>query len=160
MPEPVRYHRGHFPPAELNWPELIPMLSPAAAALARYDGMLEAIPNPELLLSPLGMFEALLSSRIEGTQATMGEVLEFEAEDEAERATAERRDDLQEVVNYRLAMRLAEKLLTSLPLSRRVILQIHAQLLAGVRGEDRARGRFRTVPNWIGPPGCPVEEAR
>jgi hypothetical protein len=71
---PVLYHYGRFPPAAaLDWPRLIPLIGPAAAAVARYDGILSAIPNPALLLSPLTTQEAVLSSRIEGTQATMGE---------------------------------------------------------------------------------------
>ena len=77
---PVFYHEGKFPPDDLiDWPRLIPFLGTAAAAVARYDGMLAAIPNPGVLLAPLFTQEAVLSSRIEGTQATMGEVLEFEA---------------------------------------------------------------------------------
>lgn len=74
----VYYHRGDFPPESLNWMDLIPLLGPASGAVARYDGTLSAIPNASLLLSPLTTQEALLSSRIEGTQATMGEVLEYE----------------------------------------------------------------------------------
>ena len=69
---PVHYHEGRFPPEpRLDWPKLIPLIGPAAAAVARYDGMLGATPNPDV-------------PRIEGTQATMGEVLEFEAGREPE----------------------------------------------------------------------------
>ncbi len=81
MTAPVRYHMGSFPPRRLDWEALIPLLGPSAAAIARYDGALAALPNAEVLLSPLTTQEAVLSSRIEGTQATFGEVLEFEAED-------------------------------------------------------------------------------
>ena len=77
---PVRYHSGAFPPSNLDWLQLVPLLGPASAALARYDGVLSAIPNPQVLLSPLTTQEAVLSSRIEGTVATMTEVLEYEAE--------------------------------------------------------------------------------
>ncbi len=76
---PVRYQLGSFPPGNLDWPQLVPLLGPASAAIARYDGALAAVPNPMVLLSPLTTQEAVLSSKIEGTQATMGEVLEFEA---------------------------------------------------------------------------------
>lgn len=76
----VNYQLGDFPPEQLDWPQLIPLLGPASAAVTRYDGTLAAIPNASVLLSPLTTQEAVLSSRIEGTQATMGEVLEFEAE--------------------------------------------------------------------------------
>jgi Fic family protein len=154
---PVRYHEGGFPPESLDWPRLIPLIGPAAAAIARYDGMLSAVPNPALLLSPLTTQEAVLSSRIEGTQATMGEVLEFEAGREV--ASPERREDIQEVLNYRAAMREAEGLLMRLPLSQRVIREAHRVLLAGVRGENKAPGEYRRIPNWIGPRGCSIDEA-
>ena len=73
--QPVQYHIGRFPPANLDWEKLIPLrLGPTTAAVARYDGTLAAIPNPRVLLGPLTTREAVLSSRIEGTQATMGEV--------------------------------------------------------------------------------------
>ncbi|MCK4593977.1 Fic family protein [bacterium] len=153
----VHYHEGRFPPPTLDWPTLIPLLGPAAASLARYDGMLAAIRNPEILLSPLTTQEAVLSSRIEGTQATMGEVLEFEAGQKA--ASPERRDDIYEVLNYRKAMRKAEELLMELPLSQRVVRETHRVLLSGVRGQNRSPGEYRRMPNWIGPPGCRIEEA-
>jgi Fic family protein len=154
----VPYHEGRFPPAVLDWPRLIPLLGPAAAAVARYDGMLAAVPNPAVLLAPLTTQEAVLSSRIEGTQATMGEVFEFEAGQEA--ASPERREDIQEVLNYRAAMREAERLLADVPLSQRVLREAHKVLLAGVRGQNKSPGEYRRIPNWIGPPGCTVETAR
>jgi Fic family protein len=154
---PVLYHEGRFPPGNLDWPALIPLLGPAAAAIARYDGMLAAIPNPSVLLSPLTTQEAVLSSRIEGTQATMGEVLEFEAGQKA--ASPERRDDIREVLNYRAAMREAERLLAELPFSQRVIREAHGVLLSGVRGQHRSPGEYRKIPNWIGPPGCTIDDA-
>ena len=154
----VHYHTGRFPPdGRLNWPRLVPFIGPATAAVARYDGMLAAIPNPSILLAPLTTREALLSSRIEGTQATMGEVLEFEAGQEPE--SPARRDDIHEVLNYRAAMRKAEQMLEELPLSLRVVREAHSVLLRGVRGEGKAPGAYRRIPNWIGPPGCTVDEA-
>jgi Fic family protein len=157
---PVHYHLGGFPPPQLDWQQLIPLLGPANASLARYDGLLEGIPNPAVLLSPLSSQEAVLSSRIEGTQATLAEVLEFEADAEASTLPQERRDDIREVQNYRHAMRQAVDLLDTLPLSLRVIKTLHATLLSGVRGNDKAPGEFRKIPNWIGPKGRPIEEAR
>jgi len=154
----VAYHEGRFPPAMLDWSRLIPLLGPAAAAVARYDGMVAAVPNPGVLLAPLTTQEAVLSSRIEGTQATMGEVLEFEAGQQA--ASPERREDIHEVLNYRAAMREAERLLATLPLSQRVVREAHKVLLAGVRGENKSPGDYRRIPNWIGPPGCTIENAR
>lgn len=151
---PVPYHEGKFPP-ELDWASLVPFIGPASAAIARYDGILTAIPNPALLLSPLTTQEAVLSSRIEGTHATMGEVLEYEAGQAP--ATAERRDDIHEVLNYRRAMYVATQALGELPLSGRVIRQAHEKLLEGVRGQNKAPGEFRRTQVWIGPPGCTPE---
>lgn len=155
---PVLYHERRFPPATIDWPKLIPLLGPAAAAVARYDGMLAAVPNPGVLLAPLTTQEAVLSSRIEGTQATMGEVLEFEAGQEA--VSPERREDIREVLNYRAAMREAERLLATLPISQRVVREAHKVLLAGVRGQNKSPGEYRRIPNWIGSPGCTIETAR
>ncbi len=155
----VHYHEGRFPPDErLDWPKLVPFIGPAAAALARYDGMLAAIPNPGVLLAPLTTREAVLSSRIEGVQATMGEVLEFEAGREP--ASPERREDIGEVLNCRAAMRRAEEMLDELPLSQRVVREAHSVLLAGVRGQGKSPGAYRRIPNWIGPPGCTIDDAR
>ncbi len=158
--KPVRYHAGHFPPARLDWNELISLLGPTAAAIARYDGTLAAVPNASVLLSPLTTQEAVLSSRIEGTQATFGEVLEFEAQGAAADVSPERREDIREVLNYRRALREAERLLAKLPLSRRVITSAHRVLMDGVRGHGKAPGALRRVPNWIGPSGCTEAQAR
>lgn len=156
---PVPYHLGQFPPAVFDWPQLIPLIGPANAALARYDGLLTAIPNAAVLLAPLTTQEAVLSSRIEGTQATMGEVLEYEAAG-PDALDPTKQEDIEEVLNYRRAMRQATEEMQKLPLCNRMIKTVHETLLAGVRGHDKARGRFRTIPNYIGVMGRPVEEAR
>lgn len=155
---PVKYHTGKFPPVEIDWSRLVPLIGPANAALARYDGLLSAIPNAAILLSPLTTQEAVLSSRIEGTQATMGEVLEYEAGKEAVDPAKEA--DIHEVLNYRKGMREAVEALDKLPLCGRVIMRAHATLLSGVRGHDKARGKYRPIQNYIGKPGRPIEEAR
>ena len=155
----VRYHEGRFPPDDrIDWPKLIPFIGPAAAAAARYDGMLAAIPNPGVLLAPLTTQEAVLSSRIEGTQVTMGEVLEFEAGREP--ASPGRRGDIREALNYRAAMRRAEEMLDELPLTQRVVREAHSVLLAGVRGQGKSPGAYRRIPNWIGPSGGVIDDAR
>jgi len=100
----------------------------------------------------------VLSSKIEGTQATLGEVLEFEAAEET--ATGEKRDDIQEVLNYRRAMHYAVENLKELPLSQRVVRNIHQVLMQGVRGDNKTPGEYRRIPNWIGPAGCTMETAR
>jgi Fic family protein len=160
MSQPVQYHYDKFPPKNIDWSKLIPLIGPASAALARYDGTLSAIPNVTVLLSPMTTQEAVLSSRIEGTQATMGEVLEYEAEGDSEGISKERKADINEIVNYRQAMVHAIQLLEELPLCQRVIKEAHRVLLEGVRGSDKSPGEYRKNPNWIGPPGCPIEEAR
>ena len=158
---PVHYHAGCFPPRpsrDLDWSVLTPLIGPATAAIARYDGMLAAAPNSSVLLAPLREREAVLSSRIEGTQATVGEVLLFGAGQQA--PSAERRDDVIEVVNYRKAMRRAEEMLATLPLCQRVVREAHQVLMSGARGESKAPGEYRRAQNWIGPPNCKIEEAK
>jgi Fic family protein len=90
----------------------------------------------------------------------MGEVLEFEADGDAPGLSEARRNDIREVLNYRAAMRMAEKLLATLPLSQRVVRESHKVLLDGVRGQGKSPGEYRRIPNWIGPAGCTVEQAR
>ncbi len=156
---PVYYHDGRFPPDErLDWQRrLVPLLGPTYSALARYDGMLSAVPDSKILLAPLSTQEAVFSSRIEGTQATMGQVLEFEARGMVKSPTS--RGDVLEVIQYRRAMWHAESMLQKLPLSLRVIRESHQVLLDSGRGRQRSPGAYRRIQNWIGPPGCPVEEA-
>ncbi len=152
------YHEGRFPPLQISWERLIPLVGPANAAIARYEGLLHGIPNAQVLLSPLASQEAVLSSRIEGTQATLGEVLEFEATQES--SSPEKRHDIQEVLNYRHALRHAVDAMKTLPLSQRVIRDAHRVLMQGVRGENKSPGEYRRTANWIGPPGCSANEAR
>jgi len=157
---PMKYHAGHFPPQHLDWPRLVPLLGPASAALARYDGLLAAVPNASILLAPLTTQEAVLSSRIEGTQATMGEVLEYEAGGNLEAVAPEKEADIEEVLNYRRALRQAVNLMQKLPLCGRLLKEVHSTLLAAVRGHDKGRGTYRTIQNYIGVYGRPIEDAR
>lgn len=159
----VQYHLGAFPPvdADLNLAVLFPLIGPANAAVARYEGVLSGIPNPGVLLSPLTSQEAVLSSRIEGTQATLGEVLEFEASKGGDDESTPKKADIREVLNYRRALNEAESLMAAgLPLSQRLIKRVHAVLMDGVRGRNKSPGEYRKIPNWIGPEGCPIENAR
>lgn len=153
----ITYHYGKFPPPNLEWDRIIPLIGPASAAIAYYDGILGGIPKADILLAPLTTQEAVLSSRIEGTQATMGEVLEYEAG--TSEFHGERKSDIHEILNYRRAMREAEHRLHELPLSQRLLREIHQTLMSGVRGQKRAPGEYRKTLNWIGPPGCKIEEA-
>lgn len=157
--KPVHYHLGKFPPKELDWPKLIPLIGPASAGLARYDGLLSAIPNAHVLLSPLTTQEAVLSSKIEGTHVTIGEVLEIEAGGESEAITQPKRDDAEEVLNYRKAMRACTAEMKQRPLSQQMLRTAHGMLMQGVRGRDKSPGSYRKDQNWIGPKGCTIEEA-
>ena len=160
MNQPTNYHEGRFPPETLDLDRLTPLIGPANAALARYDGMLAAIPNANVLLSPLTTQEAVLSSRIEGTQSTMGEVLEYEAKGGNGDPENAKEADIVEVLNYRRALNHATNMLEDLPLSQRVILQSHELLLDGVRGHGKSPGAYRKIPNWIGSRGAGIESAR
>lgn len=160
MTVPVRYHSGKFPPTSLDWPRLLPLIGPANAAIARYEGVLHGVPNPNVLLSPLTAQEAVLSSRIEGTQATLGEVLEFEAEGALDDESTPKKADIHEVLNYRQALNEATRLLATLPLSQRLICRTHEVLMQGVRGRNKAPGEYRRIANWIGAEGCSIENAR
>lgn len=144
-------------PGKLDWEGLISLIGPANRALANFDGVLYGLPNADVLLSPLTIREAVLSSKIEGTQATLGEVLKYEA---GERTGEEARQvDIQEILNYRRALRLAEEELKTRPFNLNLLLKIHGVLLDSVRGLNKGRGRFRTIQNWIGAPGCTIDQA-
>ncbi|HMU53176.1 MAG TPA: Fic/DOC family N-terminal domain-containing protein [Geminicoccaceae bacterium] len=158
MSGPVRYHLGGFPPAAIDWARLVPLIGRANAALARYDGLVAAIPNASILLSPLTTQEAVLSSKIEGTNVTMGEVLEIEAGADAE-VTQPKRDDAEEIRNYRTALSFAAKAVTERPLTPHLLREVHALLMDGVRGRNKDPGTFRNEQNWIGQAGCPIEQA-
>jgi len=154
----VKYYLpDELPVRELDYGYLIRLVGDTNAELARYDGLLQGIINPEVLLSPLTTQEAVLSSKIEGTQATLDEVLKHEAgmlltDDQKQK-------DVQEIVNYRKVLILAEKELKNRPLSLLLIRQMHFELMQSVRGQDKNPGEFRKKQNWIGRPGTPIEQA-
>ncbi|MBW2618341.1 MAG: Fic family protein, partial [Deltaproteobacteria bacterium] len=109
------YRPQVLPLKKIDWLSLLSLIGPASAAVARYDGMLQTMVNPEVMLSPMLTQEAVLSSRIEGSQATMQEVLEFEAEPKKE-IEPSKRADFQEVINYRNAVRHAVTSLGNRPI--------------------------------------------
>ncbi|NOZ40100.1 MAG: Fic family protein [Planctomycetes bacterium] len=145
-----------LPITSLDYSQLIGLVGQANAAIARYDGMLQSVVNPTILLSPLTTNEAVLSSKIEGTQATLDEVLEHEA---GQSYDEEKTKDIQEIVNYRLALTLASETLEERPLTLSLLQHIHGILLNSVRGQHKSPGEFRKDQNWIGPSGCTQEEA-
>ena len=146
-----------LPIRDIAWEPLIPLIGRASRSIALYDGILYGVPNPEVLLSPLTTQEAVLSSRIEGTQATLGEVLKFEAGDEPKLES--RRLDILEIINYRRTLRYAESALKAKPSNLNLLLELHSILLDSVRGRDKGRGTFRRIQNWVGAPGTPIEQA-
>ncbi len=111
--------------------------------------------NPHLLLRPFIKREAVYSSRIEGTQATLGELLAAEAGAVVDRSP----DDLREVGNYVMALEYGVKRLKDLPLSLRLVKELHEKLMKGVRGEIATPGEFRRSQNWIGAPGSTLMNA-
>lgn len=147
-----------LPLQNLDWVKFVSLIGKANAELARYDGILQGVINPHVLLSPLTTNEAVLSSRIEGTQASLVEVLEFEASPRVAIET-EKQKDIQEIINYRKAIGMAVNWLTKKPITLNMIKEEHSVLLDSVRGKDKGRGRFRAVQNWIGKHGTPIEQA-
>ena len=150
------YTPSELPLTDLDFRRLLPLVGQANAALARYDGLLQGIPNPAVMLSPLTTQEAVLSSKIEGTQATVDEVLEQEAGLLKE---GEKFLDIQEISNYRQALYSAREHLKDYPIRLSFVRELHRILMSSVRGQDKTPGAFRLDQNWIGKHGCVMEHA-
>jgi Fic family protein len=137
-------------PPELKWtPRLIGLLSDADRLIGRLAGEGGRLPNPHVLIRPFVQREAVLSSKIEGTQATLGELLASEAGAVVERSP----EDLREVSNYVIALEHGISRLKRLPIGVRLIRELHEKLMRNVRGQHAAPGHFRKIQNWIGLPG-------
>ena len=146
----------HPLPPEIKWSrELVHALSDADRLIGKLAGEGRRLPNPHLLMRPFLAKEAVLSSKIEGTQATLGELLASEAGAVVERSP----DDLREVGNYVTAMEHGVKLLKKLPISLRFVRELHGKLMHKVRGELATPGEFRHTQNWIGVPGSTIMTA-
>jgi Fic family protein len=142
-----------LPPA-IEWDtELVSQVSRADLAVGTLSGLGETLPNPHLLIYPFIRREAVLSSRIEGTQSSLSDLLLFEA------TQVEKQRDVKEVQNYVRAMEYGLKRLNELPLSLRFIRELHGILMEGVRGQQSTPGEFRQSQNWIGPAGATLNEA-
>lgn len=142
------------PPLELD-PELLKLLEEAVGELGRLDGVAKVIPDPDFFVSMYVRREAVLSSQIEGTESTLEDLLELELE-------SDRRDpfsDAYEIVNYVHAMNFGLERIQTLPLSLRLIREIHKELLRGGRGSKATPGEFRRTQNWIGPEGATLKQA-
>jgi len=131
------------------------LLSQADRALAKLDGITTVLPNPDLFIGMYVKKEAILSSQIEGTQASLEGVLEFEA-------NLTPKGDVQgvlEVINYIKALNYGIQRLKEFPMSLRLIREVHKLLIEGTRGTHRTPGEFRRSQNWIGPPGATLNDA-
>lgn len=143
----------------LDWP-LMNALSEADRALGQLAGLGRTVPNPHLLIGPFVRREAVLSSRIEGTRADIADLYAYEARQlPLSGMEAPPETDVREVLNYVNALEYGLERLNTLPVSLRLIRELHERLLAGVRGEHATPGEFRRTQNWIGPPGCTLKEA-
>lgn len=144
----------HPLPPKLEWDNsLVSLISKADLALGTLSGLGENLPNTHLLIYLFIRREAVLSSRIEGTQSSLSDLLLFEA------TKLEKQRDVKEVQNYVHAIEYGLKRLEELPLSLRLIRELHNILMEEVRGERVTPGEFRQSQNWIGPPGCTLNEA-
>jgi Fic family protein len=145
-------------PPRVQWtPELVTVLSDANQAIGQLQGVGFQLPNPSLLITPFIRREAEMSSRIEGTQASIEQLYLFEVE---ERRIESKVPDVREVYNYTRALEYGLKRSQELPVCLRMICELHEILLKDVRGQQRAPGQFRKVQNWIGTQRCPIEQAR
>lgn len=133
--------------------ELIDLLTQANRRVGILQGISKQVPDVDLFVSMYVRKEALLSSQIEGTQATLDDILDPNLEDNTNR-------EVEEVINYIKASTYAKKRLNELPISNRLLKEIHEVLLAGVRGSEKNPGEFRRSQNWIGPQGGTLKEAR
>lgn len=147
----------HPLPPVISWSGgLVAALSKADRALGELAGLASMLPNPNLLIQPLLRREAVLSSRIEGTRASLRDLYAFEA---VQLTLFEFPEDVKEVQNYVLALQYGLERLATLPVSLRLMRELHAQLLKGVRGEQWTPGEFRRSQNWIGAPGSTIQTA-
>jgi len=151
----AEYHVGKFPPSSVDYGKLIGALSRSSSALARYDTRLEGLHNKELLLAPLRNSEAVVSSRMEGTVATLDEVLEIQADaDDDETGDAAQNENYRseaiEVFSYTRAMKYAQQAIGSgLPICSRLIREAHSRLLFFGRGADKEPGVFKRDQNFV-----------
>lgn len=153
-----------LPLKSIDWERHVSLIGQANAALARYDGILLGMVNPQVLLSPLTTREAVLSSRIEGTQASLEEVLQYEADfgdfsQDKDLAYSSQIQDIHEIINYRKAMGAAVGEMSGRPLGINTVRNLHRILLSGVRGRHKDPGEIRRIQNYIAPPGTPIDQA-
>ncbi len=159
----VRHANGYWAfvphplPPYIDWsPALVSALSEADRALGRLAGLGQSLPNPQLLSKPFMRREAVLSSRIEGTRATVADLYTYEA---VQLTLFDLPDDVREVGNYVRALNYGLARLDNFPFSLRFIRELHRELMQGVRGEQWTPGEFRSSQNWIGGPRSTLANA-
>lgn len=145
-------------PPQLDFTTIFSDIIKARDIVARYDEAVKRLPNPEIIQRSFETKEAVLSSKIEGTQATLDEVLMFDAQDTKTQQNEKERD-YREIFNYRFAIKYGKGLLEKKPLAENVIKDLHKILLNSVRGQNRAPGQFRKSRVFIGPYGATIKEA-
>ncbi|MGL4595060.1 MAG: Fic family protein [Thermoguttaceae bacterium] len=150
------YLPDELPITTLDFKRLLKLVGEANGELARFDGLLQSVVQPELMLAPLVNEEAERSSRIEGTQATIEDLLRHDA---GLAIPNERIEDVREIANYRSAMKFAAEQILVRPISLSFIREMHQILTSDVRGGDKTPGAFRTRQNFIGRPGATIENA-
>lgn len=153
----MNYKLKYLPP-KINYTPLIKELSEANRILGSLNGLLTSITNKSLLISPFLTKEAVASSKIEGTQATIEEVFKYEAEGKnSEDSSTEQ--DIREIINYRIAIHSAVELLEKRPIGENFIKELHSILLNSVRETNKSKGNFRQITVFIGRPGATIENA-
>lgn len=149
-----------LPPEDLDLPgELWGVFERATFALGELSGLGRSMPSPQLFIRPFIRKEAVLSSMIEGTQTELGQLMALEAQQRAKHGEARLDPDAREVLNYVIALEYGLERIKALPMSLRLLRELHERLVDGVRGQYAAPGEFRITQNWIGPPGCTLNEA-
>jgi Fic family protein len=150
------YFVPNIPPTELTYDkEIAILLSEAERSLGMLSGAGEILPNPHILIRPYLAKEAVLSSKIEGTQASLSDVLKFQVQD----LKKDNQKDVKEVDNYIKALEYGLEKIKEQNIDFELIKEMHRILLTGVRGNDKEPGLFRTTQNWIGPDGTPISFA-
>jgi Fic family protein len=150
----------HPLPPEIKYsPESINLLAEANRYLGNLNGVGALLPNPNLLIIPYMRREAVLSSKIEGTQTSLSDLFYFEAARREKQKVEAQKTDVLEVVNYVKAMNYGLKRLEKLPICLRLMREIHGILMKNVRGQHLTPGEFRRSQNWIGPAGCALNDA-
>lgn len=148
-----------LPPKIKYTKELVNLVSEANRHIGNLNGIGSLLPNPTLLIIPYVRREAVLSSKIEGTQTSLSELFYYEAARKEEQKKEAKKTDVLEVLNYVKAMDYGLRRLKDLPLSLRLLREIHKILMKSVRGQHMTPGEFRKSQNWIGPAGCSLNEA-